>query len=126
MAQPVYILAHPVDPVWSTEPAIDFIDIPYEVGCPLFTDIVSQSATHAGRQGQLAVTKSPGPTEATDQIAGVTGNTTAVPVTRRALAAINIPPFLNEQNFQIRGFNQLQGSKDACRTTTNNDNVVFH
>jgi hypothetical protein len=126
MAQPVDILTYAVELIRGTKTAIGLINVPYEVDGVLFTDILGQSTTHIRGQGQLTITEGPGPTKATDQIAGVTGNTPAVPITRRALTAINIPPFLNEQNIQVSSLNQFQGSKDTRRAPTDDDNIVLH
>jgi hypothetical protein len=125
-AHAVDFAAHAVELVWSTEPAVGLVDIPYQVSRPLFTDVFGQSATDISGQGQFTIAESPSPSKSTDEITGVTGYATTIPVARRTLATVNVAPLLNEQDIQARGLDQLQGSKDTGRATPNDDNVVFY
>ena len=85
----------------------------------------AQPTTHSSRQGQLTVTESPGPTEATDQITWLAGNAVAVAVPCRTLAAINISPLLDKQSIQAGSLDQFQSSEDTCRSASDYDDVVF-
>jgi len=81
-------------------------------------------AAHVRGEGQFAVTKSAGPTPASQEAAWLAMRAASTGFAGRATAFINIGAFVQDGKAEPPFFAQFQGSKNASRTGSDNDDII--